>query len=54
LEKDKLEEVYIYMYPQLEYTIPNNDLKTREEVLTRPDADKWIEAMKAKLHAQYH
>jgi hypothetical protein len=30
---------------------PNNDSKTREEVLARLDADKWIEAMKAELNA---
>jgi hypothetical protein len=30
--------------------IPNNDAKTREEVLAHPDADKWIEVMKAELH----
>jgi Reverse transcriptase (RNA-dependent DNA polymerase) len=34
--------------------IPNNNPKTREEVLTRPDADKWIEAMKTELNSQYH
>jgi Reverse transcriptase (RNA-dependent DNA polymerase) len=34
-------------------SISNNDSKTREEALARSDADKWIEAMKAELDAQY-
>jgi hypothetical protein len=50
LEKDKLEEVCIH---DLNVPIPNNNLKTREEALARLDANKWIEAMKAELDAQY-
>jgi predicted ATP-dependent Lon-type protease len=34
--------------------ISNTDPKTREKALTRLNADKWIEVMKAELDAQYH
>jgi hypothetical protein len=38
----------------LNVPIPNNDPKIQEEALACPDADKWIEVMKAKLDAQYY
>jgi hypothetical protein len=54
LKEDKLEEVtFIYIHDP-NVPIPNNDPKTREEVLAYSDADKWIEVMKAELNTQYH
>jgi hypothetical protein len=40
---------FIYIH-NLNVPIPNNDPKTQEEVLARPDADKWIKTMKAELN----
>jgi hypothetical protein len=37
----------------LNVPIPNNDPKIQEEVLAYPNADKWIEVIKAELDTQY-
>jgi hypothetical protein len=39
---------YVYIH-DLNVPIPNTNPKTREEALTRPDTEKWIEVMKVSL-----
>jgi hypothetical protein len=52
-KKTNLKKSAFICVHNLNVPIPNNNPKTREEVLTHLNADKWIEAMKAELNAQY-